>query len=149
MTKQKHEERPASRAITLSKLRRARACRNGIERFRYVFGEKTKSVDVTVALCAEHAQEGPWEWLALFFLSGTACVEFMAARIKTKRAYNREINAAARKHLRPSFSERDHETFNAIATKAWGAHNIVLAETWARLYISEAPTKDTKKAAKP
>lgn len=65
--------------ITAKELRDKQACKSQLERFVHLFGEGP--VDVTAALCVEHASLFDWDWAARALLPAPAKAEYGRMRV--------------------------------------------------------------------
>jgi hypothetical protein len=62
-----------SRTLTLATLKKKGACSEQVALFRKMFG---RSVEITEALCVEHASVFSWGWAARNLLTAPACAEY-------------------------------------------------------------------------
>lgn len=99
-----------SRTLTLTTLKKKGACKEQVVLFRELFG---KSVEITEALCVEHAAAFSWRWAANNLLTAAAMAE-----------YDRMKAAAEVKYLR-------------VAAAAEVEYKRVTAAAWARAYIND------------
>ena len=98
-----------ARTLTLATLKSKGACAPKVALFRKMFG---KSVQITEALCVEHASAFSWKWAAENLLTASAQDAYEAAWVSAQDAYE----------------------------AAWvqDAYEAARASAWARAYISDA-----------
>ena len=65
-----------SRTLTLTTLKKKGACSEQVALFRKMFG---RSVEITEALCVEHASVFSWGWAARNLLTAPALAEYLRA----------------------------------------------------------------------
>ena len=110
-----------SRVLTLATLREKGTCEEQVAIFRKLFGAQ---VEITEALCVEHARVFSWEWAAEELLSAPA-----------RKAYD-EAAALADKAYREAVALADKAYDEAIAP-AVKACDEAIAPAWARAYITD------------
>ena len=101
-----------SRTLTLTTLKKKGACKGQVALFRTMFGQ---SVEITEALCVEHAAAFNWGWAAENLLTAPARAEYDRVRA-------------------PAWAEYDRVTAPALAE-----YERVRAAAWARAYIGDKP----------
>ena len=111
-----------TKKITLRTLEAKGACRDQCKRFAALFPE---GVEVTEALCIEHAAEFNWDWAAQNLLTDSAWAE-----------YHRTTASAWAKHDRARASAwAEHQCYERTTAPAWVKYDRVTAATFAKLYL--------------
>ena len=99
-----------SRTLTLATLKKKGACKEQVALFRKMFG---RSVEITEALCVEHAAVFSWGWAAENLLTAPAW------------AKHERVTAAALAEC------------HRVTAPAWAEYDRVTAAAWARAYIGD------------
>jgi cell division septum initiation protein DivIVA len=126
-----------SRTLTLATLKKKGACKEQVVLFRKMFG---KSVEITEALCVEHAAVFSWGWAAENLLTAAALAEYQRVRAAALAEYQRVTAAALAECERvtaPAWAEYARVTAAALAE-----YERVKAATWARAYIGDKEAGD-------
>ena len=121
-----------SRTLTLATLKKKGACSEQVALFRKLFG---KSVEITEALCAEHAKAFSWEWAAGNLLTAAACVEYRHVTAAAWAEYDRVVAPAWAECLRVAAAAL--EEYKRVAAAACAEYQRVTAAAWARAHISD------------
>jgi len=101
-----------SRILTVSTLVALGACIEQRAKFKALFGD---SVEITEALCVEHASTFNFDWAALHLLSAPARSEYERVRAAAWAEYER------------------------VTAAAWAEYDRVTAAAFARAYINDQP----------
>ena len=80
-----------SRVLTLQQLKDANACHEQVSLFQRTFGE---SVEVTVALAEQYAQQFNFGFAARHFLTAPALAEYVKVTAAARAEYDKVIAAA-------------------------------------------------------
>jgi cell division septum initiation protein DivIVA len=124
-----------SRTLTLATLKKKDACTDQLALFRKMFGE---SVEITEALCAEHAGMFSWNWAANHLLTAPALAEYERVKAQAWAEYERVTAPALAEYQRvtaPALAE-----YQRVRAPAWAEYERVKAQAWARAYISDGET---------
>ena len=81
-----------TRPLTLATIKSKGACASQVALFRKMFG---KSVDITEAICIEHAAAFSWNWASENLLSKPSSDAYDAAIKAARDAYRAAIKAAS------------------------------------------------------
>jgi hypothetical protein len=115
-----------SRTLTLQQLKDANACHAQVSLFQRTFGE---SVEVTVELAKQYAQQFDFGFAAQRFLSAPARAEYDKVAAAAWAEYDK-VRAAAfaeyHKVIAPARAEYDK-----VAAAAWAEYHKVIAAAWA------------------
>ena len=98
--------------VTTAKLRDLGACRDQVDLFVALFGE---SVEVTKALCIEHAQKFNWNWAAKNLLPKTARAEYDHATASAWDEYDHAKASARAEYERTKASAFARAALLALA----------------------------------
>ena len=109
------------RILTLAQLEAAGACDDQRALFEKTFG---LSVEITEALCLEHAASFRWEWASAHLLSPAAWAEYDRACTAAMAEYNRVRS--------PAWAEYDRMRAAVLAE-----YDRMRAAAWARAYIGD------------
>ena len=133
-----------SRTLTLATLVRKGACREQREKFAKLFG---KSVEITEALCAEHANEFNWDWAARNLLSASASARaaYDAAVAPALAAYDAAMAPAWAAYDAARASAQ--AAYDAAMAPAWAAYDAAMAPAWAAYAAAMAPARAAYAAA--
>jgi hypothetical protein len=112
-----------SRTLTLATLKKKGACKEQVALFRKMFG---RSVEITEALCVEHAAVFSWGWAAENLLTAAALAEYQRVRAAALAKYQRVMAAALAE-------------FGRVTAAALAEYERVKAAAWARAYIGDKP----------
>ena len=77
--------------VTATQLRKLRACQEQVDLFVATFGE---SVEITEALCLEHAGNFDWDWAAYNLLPAPAWADYERAMASAEADYERAMASA-------------------------------------------------------
>ena len=119
-----------TKKITLRTLKAKGACRDQCKRFAALFPE---GVEVTEALCIEHAAEFNWDWAAQSLLTAPALAEYKRTTATALAEYDRVTASAWAEYQRttaPALAEYQRTT-----APAWVKYDRVTAATFAKLYL--------------
>jgi cell division septum initiation protein DivIVA len=123
-----------SRTLTLATLKKKGACKEQVALFRKMFG---KSVEITEALCVEHAAVFSWGWAAENLLKAAALAEYERVTAPARAEYERVTAAARAEYERVKAAARAE--YERVKAPAWAEYQRVTAATWARAYIGDKP----------
>jgi hypothetical protein len=112
-----------SRTLTLTTLKKKGACKEQVALFRKMFG---RSVEITEALCVEHAAVFSWGWAAQNLLTAPAWAECERVTAPALAEYQRVRAAALTEYQR-------------VRAAALAEYQRVTAPAWARAYIGDTP----------
>jgi len=101
--------------ITVTKLRKLRACKKEVERFKALF---PRGVQVTEALCVQHADDFDWVWAARHLLSSSARAEYERVADAAWAEYDRAKTAALAE-------------YNRVRAAAWAEYERARDAAWA------------------
>jgi hypothetical protein len=111
--------------ITLTQLRNLRACADQQKLFSQLFGE---SVEITEALCVEHATSFNWSWAAKRLLDIPALAEYGRVRDEASDEYERVRDAAL-------------DEYDRVCAPALAKYERVCAPAFASLFIAQETAK--------
>ena len=130
-----------TKKITLRTLKAKGACRDQCKRFAALFPE---GVEVTEALCIEHAAEFNWDWAAQSLLTAPALAEYEHVAAPALAEYERVKASALAEYERVKASalaeyQRTTATawaeYDRVRASALVEYNRVRAATFAILYL--------------
>lgn len=110
-----------SAILTYKRLRAAGACAGQLALFRKMFGDQ---VEITEALCVEHAHTFNFFWAADHLLHEPAWQAYYAARVQARQAYDDAIAPA-------------RQAYDAAIAQAEQAYYAAIAQAWARAFIEQ------------
>jgi hypothetical protein len=122
-----------SRTLTLATLKAKGACSEQVALFRQIFGQ---SVEITEALCVEHAALFSWEWAAENLLSAKARAAYDAATTTAEAAY--EAAKAPARAAYEAATATASAAYEAARVAAWADYEAARATAWAHAYIGDA-----------
>jgi hypothetical protein len=111
-----------SRVLTLQQLKDADACNAQVSLFQQTFGA---SVEVTVELAEQYAQQFDFDFAARHFLTAAAYAEYDKVRAAARAEYNK-VRA-------PAYAEY----YKVTAAAAWAEYDKVIAAAFAAAYIND------------
>ena len=131
-----------SRILTLATLKKKGACAGQAALFRAKFG---RSVEITEALCIEHAADFSWRWAVDNLLSATARAAYDAAMAPAEAAY-RAAMAPAEAAYRAATASAG-AAYSAATASAGAAYDAAMAPARAAYDAAMAPAEAAYRAA--
>ena len=118
--------------ITLTQLRKLRACSDSLTRFRELFGD---SVELTVELAEKHASDFPANWCERYLLNRYARAEFKRVRFAAWAECERSAAPARAEYERVEAAARAE--FKRVEAPARAEYERRAARCFAELYIRQ------------
>jgi len=125
--------------VTSALLRRKGACRDQTDKFVALF---PKGIEITEALCVQHAQVFNWDWAAENLLPKAARVEYERVKASAWAEYDRVMASAWAEYDRvtaPAWAQYKRvkasalAEYNRVTASAWTEYERVRASTFGKL----------------